>query len=81
MATKDVTDLQVCRAVRVSRREDPRKVWSQTILSFWTGECEKVCIRAMERAARNGFLEYGVSIRTAWLTNEGQLLIGSGGAI
>ena len=46
------------------------------ILSAVTGECEKVCFRAMERACDRGYIEYGVSLRTGWLTRKGAELIG-----
>jgi len=74
MSTKDVTDAQVCRAVADWWANMDGPV-TYELLAARTGECEKVCFRAMERAERRGLLEYGVSLRTAWLTEEGKALI------
>ena len=76
MATKDITDLQVVRAQKgwQDNREGP---WAYEALAAETGECEKVCYRAMERACDRGYLEYGTSLRTAWLTPEGEALLNS----
>ena len=70
MATKDISDLQVCEAVRASR-ESRFLHWPYDFLQHWTRQPFKVCWRAMERAARRGLIEYGVSLRTAWLTQKG----------
>ena len=76
MAMKDITDLQVVRAVQ--RRQDDRDgPWPYETLSRETGQPEKVCYRAMERADSRGYLEYGVSLRTAWLTDKGKALLAS----
>lgn len=74
MATKDITDLQVLQAqYRWQRnRSGP---WAYEILAAETGECEKVCYRAMERAESRGLLDHGVSLRTAWLTEKGESLL------
>lgn len=73
MATKDVTDLQVCLAYR--QRSLGRDEFPYGILSEQTGECQKVCYCAMERAHRRGLIECGVSLRTGWLTDKGRELI------
>lgn len=78
MATKDITDLQVVMAYRDSLRQrngSPRGYWPEEILQGTTGESEKVCYRAMERAFRHGLIEYGVSLRSGWLTNAGLTLL------
>jgi len=69
MATKDVTDDMVLKAVEQSR-SNGFKPLPYEILSRQTGECEKVCFRAMERAAKRGLIEYGVSLRTAWVVEN-----------
>lgn len=76
MATKDISDKQVLLAVLKSRLTDFTP-WPYEILAAETGECEKVCFRAMERADRRGLLDYGVSLRTAWLTDKGKALVAS----
>lgn len=74
MSTKDITDKQVVAAVAQYKREYGK--WPYELLAESTGECEKVCYRAMERAAKHGLLEYGTSLRTAWLTDKGRQLLG-----
>lgn len=78
MATKDISDAQVCRAY--AEAKSIPGVFAETILMRMTGQPEKVCYRAMERAERRGLIEYGVSLRSGWLTDAGmQLLKGSDG--
>jgi len=71
MAMKHVSDEKVLKAVLKSRDGD-HKYWPYELLSKETGECEKVCYRAMERTNNKGYLDYGVSLRTAWVTPEGK---------
>ena len=80
MATKDVTDKMVCLAyaeAEKQRGEDWQNDYEYPyeILKRMTGQCEKVCYRAMERAANRDLIEYGVSLRTGWLTEKGRQLI------
>jgi len=75
MATKDVSDLQVCKAVQAFRDRDLDLPWPYETLAVETGQAEKVCYRAMERAYDRGYLEYGVSLRTSWLTDKGKALL------
>jgi hypothetical protein len=49
---------------------DGRAPWQ--IIMEETGAPEKVVYAAMEREERKGYLEYGVSLRTAWLTDKGK---------
>lgn len=82
MSRKDVTDEMVCRAVHAystAMRESDYKArppFPYETLSQLTGEPEKVCYRALERAYEHGMIEYGVSLRTGWLTDKGLALIG-----
>jgi hypothetical protein len=72
MARKDVTDRMVVDAY-VWRQEfalSPLAVLIET-----TGESEKVCWRAMERAADRGYIDYGVSLNSGWVTKKGLALI------
>lgn len=76
MARKDISDLQVLQACvdfRAAPRGAPVK-FANEILAERTGQCLKVCDRAMERAERRGLIECGVSLRTAWPTDAGALL-------
>ena len=82
MSTKDVTDKMVCDAyaeMHRQRYQGPDKPWANyeypyVILMRMTGECEKVCYRAMERACDRDLVEFGVSLRTGWLTEKGKAL-------
>jgi hypothetical protein len=73
MATKDITDEMVCRAFAAYQADLSR--WPYELLAEWTGQAEKVCYRAMERASSRNLIEYGVSLRTGWLTDKGKALI------
>lgn len=78
MATKDITDRQVCEAYRdYNQAEGP---FPYDLLIERTGECFKVCYRAMERACERDLIEYGVSLRTGWLTDKGKALLADGDA-
>jgi hypothetical protein len=74
---KDVSDLQVLQAV-VDSQADQQGPWPYELLMARTGQCEKVCYRAMERAYDRGLLECGVSLRTAWLTDKGKAFLAKG---
>jgi hypothetical protein len=70
--TKDISDLEVCRAYAISKLG---LRWPYDILMEMTGAPEKVCYRAMERASERGFIEYGMTLRSGWLTEKGKTLI------
>ena len=73
MAMKDISDTQVCIAYQ--KKDDPLEQWPYQILMRMTNQPEKVCYKACERACNRGFIEYGVSLRSGWLTEKGQELI------
>jgi len=79
MARKDITDLQVCEAYRDSwkSRQENILIWPEQLLMERTGESEKVCFSAMERAEDHDLIEYGVSLRSGWLTEKGKELLGA----
>jgi hypothetical protein len=72
MARKDISDSQVLQ-VYLDERSGLARI---ALLMERTGQPEKVCYRAMERAGDRGYIEYGVSLRSGWLTNEGLALLG-----
>lgn len=100
MATKDITDQQVCRAVQDyndavrATPPMPNNLFVRHILGMdptapsppfpyealaaQTGQPERVCYRALERAERRGLIEYGVSLRTGWLTDKGRAVLAAG---
>ena len=78
MAMKDISDKQVCEAFAKSLKkseEENECAYPYEILEKETGQPFKVCYRAMERACERGYVEYGVSLRTGWLTEEGRKLV------
>lgn len=75
MATKDISDLQVCRAVQLFQDQGLDGPYPYAALAQQTGQAEKVCYCAMERACKHGLIEYGVSLRTGWLTKKGRELL------
>lgn len=72
---KDISDLEVCRAVkryRETRGDFPYEFLARKF------ECdEKLAYSACERAVDNDLIEYGVSMRTGWLTEKGENLLKS----
>lgn len=74
MATKDITDAQVVKAC-VDSHAAPMEAGALDLLEVRSGQSVNVCVRAMERAARRGFIDYGVSLRTAWAEPKGKALL------
>ena len=74
MAMKNISDRQVLLAQQRYQRDTAGR-WGYEILSEETGECLKVCFNCLKRAADRGLIEYGVSVRTGWITEKGQALI------
>lgn len=75
MATKDISDVQVCAAVADARIGSVPLRPAYELLVERTGQPAKVCWRALERADRRGLVEYGVSLRYPWLTPAGKALM------
>jgi len=73
-----ISDEMVCQAYALKNEvRDATGVHTNPydILHEWTGEDVEICYQCMERADRNGYIDYGVSLRTGWLTEEGKKLI------
>lgn len=82
MATKDITDLQVLQTYEeratlrdLPENKDKHVPYVDELLSEKTNQPLKVCYRAMERAERRGYLEYGMWLRGAWLTEKGEAFL------
>lgn len=75
MSTKDISDRQVCEAYRDFLDGERRGPWPYELLQARTGQCFKVCWRAMERACERNLVEFGVNLRSGWLTPEGRALL------
>lgn len=50
-------------------------MFADGILKSRTGQPEKVIFRCLERAVDRGLLDYGVSLRTAWLPEKGEMYL------
>lgn len=73
MATKDISDAQVCQAyVDASALAG---VWPYDLLMKRTGQPFKVCYSAMERAFDRDLIDFGVSLRAGFLTSKGKALL------
>lgn len=79
MATKDISDLQVLQAYEEMWKQRDSggalREYPEQILQRVTGQPEKVCYRAMERALGRGYLDYGMWLRGAWITDKGKALL------
>lgn len=78
MARKDIDDRLVCLAYAYRKMQQSSQMhgpWPTEILMNWTGQPEKVCEKAMERADDHGLIDYGVSLRAGWLTDKGEGLL------
>lgn len=73
MSRRDVPDELVVKAV--AQYHADQSVWPYELLAQWTGQPEKVCFCALERASDRGLIDYGVSLRTGWLTKKGEQLL------
>lgn len=70
MARKDVTDEIICKFA-----DEAAGGFLTDKLVAVTGEPRKVVCQALERAYDHGLIKYGVSLRTAWLTDKGRAFL------
>lgn len=77
MATKDISDRQVCEAIaeRQRRVRDGQRAPASHVLHEQTGQPLKVCDRAIERAANRGLVDWGLHSDGSWLTPAGEKLL------
>lgn len=77
MATKDISDEQVCLAYLKYQKPSPMNFpyWPEEHLMIMTLQPKKVCFSAMKRADRRGYLDYGVNLHSGWLTDKGKRLV------
>ena len=73
MKRADISDYEVCKAVQTYKSF--QGYFPYEILSAKFNCDEKLAYSACERAERNGLIEYGVSLRTGWLTEKGEQLL------
>lgn len=74
MATKHISDLEVLQAYQDAKARQFTE-FPYELLEQRTGQCQKVCYRAMQRAERRELIEYGVSLRAGWLTDKGLAML------
>ncbi len=74
MATKDISDYDCCVAASISFGAGG-SVRTGDALVYRTGQHEKVCERAIERAVRRGYLDCGINEWNAFLTDKGRSLL------
>ena len=72
MKTADISDETVCHAYEEARHTGE---FPYEVLMRWTGYPLKVAYAAMERAAGNGLIDAGVSLRSGWLTEAGKSMV------
>ena len=78
MVRKDISNFQVVAAYAAKGVDNWDGVWPYEAIAKATGQPEKVCYAACERAYRDGLIEYGVSLRAGWLTEKGLALLKEG---
>jgi hypothetical protein len=66
----DITTKMVLDAAKMAHTEKTGMTWEY--IQRATGAPEKVIYAAMQREEDKGYLEWGVSLRTAWLTDSGK---------
>lgn len=85
MKRSDISDFEVCKAVH-QYRENMSKIPLFSFASKYVKfpyqvlaekfNCDKkLAYSACERACDNDLIEYGVSLRTGWLTEKGKELL------
>lgn len=73
MKRRDISDYEVCKAVAEYQQTKGDFPYETLAEKF---NCdEKLAFSACERAERNGLIDYGVSLRTGWLTEKGKSLL------
>lgn len=55
--------------------DEPEPKFADTVLQHATGAPWKVVNSAMERASDRGLVDYGVTLRSGWLTDKGKALL------
>ena len=72
---KNIPDKMVLLAYKLYHQNITLDKFPYDYLMEISGEPFKVCYRCMERAADRNLIEYGVSLRTGWITKEGEKLL------
>ena len=75
MQRKDINNIEVCQAVQEYQHDRGKS--SCEILAEKFSCDEKLAYSVCERAEDDGLIDYGVSLRTGWLTEKGEQLLNS----
>ena len=77
MKTSDIPDRAVCIAYAEFSKNRPSAggLFPYQILMSMFDAPFKVAYAACERAARRDLVDYGVSLRTGWLTDKGLVIL------
>lgn len=76
MARKNISDIQVLQAYQRCKGTGE---FPYELLARETGEHWKVCYAAMERADSRGLIDWGVSLRSGWISEKGKRLLAEDG--
>ncbi len=75
-----INDRQVCEAYakyKAFKQSGPHIKFADEFLQEMTGRPHDECYIAMEEAAGRDLIDYGVSLRSGWLTEKGKHLLSS----
>ena len=75
MQRKDITDLMILVATKKVKERNNTYTCAYELLEHITKAPSKVIWRAIQRCEGRGYIESGVSLRNAWITEEGQYLL------
>lgn len=63
-----------CLRVAATKESEAWRRAYEAVCARWG---EKVVLSTFERLSRRGYIEYGVSERTGWLTDKGRVALGA----
>lgn len=66
--------------LRIAEARELNK-WEPLYVAMCSKYSEKIVTRKMLELSRRGYIEYGVSVRTGWLTDKGKLALATGQGI
>jgi hypothetical protein len=75
MAMKDIPDKMVLLAYKLYDADRMGKKFPYDFLMEMSNQPFKVCYKCMERASNRDLIDYGVSLRTGWITEKGMELL------
>ena len=76
MQVKDISTLEALQSIADWKATD---LAATELLAQRTGAPIKVCYRKLEKMDVAGFTDFGVSLRTGWLTDKGKRFIADAG--